>query len=84
MARFHAIGSALINGARKLKSIQLRHPYLLTNVYSSPLMVEGARKMFDVYAEFLQSVPGQHQLLDKFNTHCQVGHSRPDFTVHIS
>lgn len=70
MARFHAIGSALIS--KKLKSIQLRHPYLLSNVYSSPLMIEGAKKMFDVYAEFLNCVPGQEELMDKFNTHCQV------------
>jgi len=69
MAKFHAIGSALIS--KKLKSIQLRHPYLLNNVYNSPLMIEGAKKLFDIYAEFLSCVPDQVELLDKFNLHCQ-------------
>ena len=70
MAKFHAIGSALIS--KKLKSIQLRHPYLLNNVYNSPLMIEGAKKLFDIYAEFLNCVPDQTDLVDKFNFHCQV------------
>jgi len=70
MAKFHAIGSALIS--KKLKSIQLRHPYLLNNVYGSPMMIEGAKKIFDLYAEFLSYVPDQQDLLEKFNKHCQV------------
>ena len=69
MAKFHAIGSALV--CKKLKSIQLRHPYLLNNVYSSPPMIEGAKKVFDVYTEFLSCVPDQQDLVEKFTTHCQ-------------
>jgi len=69
MAKFHAIGSALIS--KKLKSIQLRHPYLLNNVYGSPMMIEGAKKIFDLYAEFLSYVPDQKDLVEKFNKHCQ-------------
>jgi len=68
MAKFHAIGSALITKSKK--SIKLRHPYLLSNVYSSPMMVEGAKKMFGIYNDFLQSVPEQKDLSHKFQKHC--------------
>jgi len=69
MAKFHAIGSALIS--RSKKSIKLRYPYLLSNVYSSPMMVEGAKKMFETYKDFLESVPGQGLVLaDTFSRHC--------------
>jgi len=69
MAKFHAIGSALVS--RSKKSIKLRHPYLLSNVYSSPMMVEGAKKMFETYRDFLESVPGQGPALaDTFSRHC--------------
>jgi len=68
MAKFHAIGSALITKSHK--SMKLRHPYLLSNVYSSPLMIEGAKKMFDIYNDFLQSVPDQQDLAEKFEKHC--------------
>jgi len=71
MARFHAIGSALISA--RLKQIQLRHPYLLSNVYSSPAMVAGAQKMFEIYAAFLGAVPGQADTRDKFLRHCLGG-----------
>ena len=70
MAKFHAIGSAIIS--KKLKSIKLRHPYLENNVYNSPMMIEGAKKLFDVYSEFLSCVPEQQELVDKFSVHCQV------------
>ena len=40
---------------------------MLSNVYSSPAMVAGAQKMFEIYAAFLGAVPGQadtrHQTL---------------------
>lgn len=68
MARFHAIGSAKVG--RYHKQMKLRHPYLLSNVYSSPTMMEGAQKMFTTYSEFLFSVPGQRELADTFEQHC--------------
>jgi len=68
MAKFHAIGSALIS--KNHKSMKLRHPYLLSNVYSSPIMIEGAKKMFEIYNDFLQSVPEQKDLSHKFQKHC--------------
>ena len=82
MAKFHAIGSALVS--KKLKSIQLRHPYLLNNVYSSPPMIEGAKKVFDVYAEFLNCVPDQQDLVEKFTTHCQQVHLAFIFIIQIT
>lgn len=68
MAKFHAIGSSLL--AKSHKSMKLRHPYLLSNVYSSPLMIEGAKKMFETYDDFLNSVPGQQDLAEKFEKNC--------------
>jgi len=68
MAKFHAIGSSVIS--KNHKSMKLRHPYLLSNVYSSPLMIEGAKGMFETYDDFLKSVPGQQDLVDKFEKHC--------------
>jgi len=68
MAKFHAIGSAKVN--RYHKQMKLRHPYLLSNVYSSPTMIEGAQQMFDTYLHFLKSVPGQHELVKRFEQHC--------------
>jgi len=68
MAKFHAIGSSLITKSHK--SMKLRHPYLLSNVYSSPLMIEGAKKLFEIYDDFLNSVPGQQELAGKFEKHC--------------
>eukprot|EP00092_Neocalanus_flemingeri_P050059 GFUD01057739.1.p1 GENE.GFUD01057739.1~~GFUD01057739.1.p1 ORF type:complete len:517 (-),score=103.95 GFUD01057739.1:128-1678(-) len=68
MAKFHAIGSALITKSHK--SMKLRYPYLLSNVYSSPLMIEGAKKMFEIYDDFLKSVPDQRDLAEKFEKHC--------------
>merc|ERR1712038_2223956 len=67
MAKFHAIGSAKVNKCHK--QMKLRHPYLLSNVYSSPTMIEGAQNMFSTYLQFLRSVPGQHhQVETPFNT----------------
>lgn len=68
MAKFHAIGSSVIS--KNHKSMKLRHPYLLSNVYSSPLMIEGAKGMFETYDDFLKSVPGQQDLVNKFEKHC--------------
>jgi len=68
MAKFHAIGSALVT--KNHKSMKLRHPYLLSNVYSSPMMIEGAKKMFQIYHDFLNSVPDQEHLTEKFEKHC--------------
>jgi hypothetical protein len=68
MAKFHAIGSAKVN--RCHKQMKLRHPYLLSNVYSSPTMIEGAQNMFSTYLQFLRSVPGQHHLVETFEKHC--------------
>lgn len=69
MAKFHALGSALIN--KSPKSLKLRHPYLLSNVYSSPLMIEGAKKMFATYTQFLQSVSDEGaRLAEIFSKYC--------------
>merc|ERR1712107_979734 len=68
MAKFHAIGSAKVNKCHK--QMKLRHPYLLSNVYSSPTMIEGAQNMFSTYLQFLRSVPGQHHLVETFERHC--------------
>jgi len=68
MAKFHAIGSSLV--IKSAKSMKLRHPYLLSNVYSSPMMIEGAKKMFQIYSDFLRSVPGANELVVKFEKHC--------------
>jgi len=68
MANFHAIGSSLI--AKSHKKMKLHHPYLLSNVYSSPLMIDGAKKMFEIYNDFLHSVPEQPELAEKFEKHC--------------
>lgn len=69
MAKFHATGSALIT--KKHKSIKLSHPYLRDNVYSSPMMIEGAKKMFETYVQFLQSVSEEGtKLAEIFSRHC--------------
>jgi len=69
MAKFHALGSALIS--RSPKSVKLRHPYLRENVYSSPMMIEGAKKMFETYTQFLGSVSEEGvKLADIFSRHC--------------
>jgi len=68
MANFHAIGSSLI--AKNPKKMRDHHPYLLSNVYSSTLMIDGAKKMFEIYNAFLHSVPGQPDLAEKFEKHC--------------
>jgi len=47
-----------------------RFPFLCSNVYSTPMMQEGARRMFKIYAEFLQSVSGDEQLQVKFARYC--------------
>lgn len=68
MANFHAIGSAML--INKGKMLTLRYPFLSYNVYSSPIMQEGARRMFHIYSEFLTSVSGELKLQDKFNKYC--------------
>ena len=68
MAKFHAIGSVKVSKSHK--QMKLRHPYLLSNVYSSPTMIEGAQKMFGLYSQFLKSVPGQQELAGRFEQHC--------------
>jgi len=69
MAKFHAIGSALISNNHK--SIKLRHPYLRENVYSSPMMIEGAKKMFKTYVQFLNTVSEEgSKLAEIFSRHC--------------
>jgi len=68
MANFHAIGSSLL--AKSHKEMKLKYKYLLSNIYSSPLMIDGAKKMFDIYNDFLQSFPGQSDLVTKFEKHC--------------
>lgn len=67
MAQFHAIGSAKVSQCHK--QMKLRHPYLLSNVYSSPTMIEGAQNMFSIYRDFLQSVPDP-RLVAMFERHC--------------
>jgi len=69
MAKFHATGSALISKSQK--SLKLRHPYLNENVYSSPMMIEGAKKIFETYVQFLQSISEEgRELADTFSRHC--------------
>jgi len=68
MAKFHAIGSVKLSECHK--QMKLRYPYLLSNVYSSPTTIEGAKKMFTIYSQFLKSVPGQQVLVDLFEKHC--------------
>jgi len=68
MAKFHAIGSALL--ITKGKLLTLRYPFISTNVYSSPLMQEGAKRLFHIYTEFLQSVSGEAELHHKFTKYC--------------
>jgi len=68
MAKFHAIGSVKVSKSHK--QMKLRYPYLLSNVYSSPTMIEGAKQVFTIYSQFLKSVPGQQELVDKFETQC--------------
>ena len=45
-------------------------PYLLSNVYSRPLMVEGTQQMFGTYSQSLKLVPGQQKLSERFKRHC--------------
>jgi hypothetical protein len=68
MAKFHAIGSAMLSS--KGKMVTLRYPFLSNNVYSSPIMQEGARRMFNIYNEFLTTVSGDLKLQDKFTKYC--------------
>lgn len=68
MAKFHAIGSALLMAKGKL--LNLRYPFLSCNVYSSPLMQDGAKHMFHIYTEFLKSVSGPRELHHKFTKYC--------------
>ena len=68
MAKFHAIGSAL--WISKGKMLNLRYPFLSSNVYSSPLMQEGAKRMFQIYTEFLQTMSGEAELHKKFSKYC--------------
>ena len=69
MAKFHAIGSALL--ITKGKLLNLRYPFLSSNVYSSPLSQQGAKSMFATYTEFLQSVSGEAELHKKFIKYCE-------------
>lgn len=69
MAKFHAIGSALL--ITKGKLLNLRYPFLSSNVYSSPLSQEGAKSMFATYTEFLKTVSGEAELHKKFIKYCQ-------------
>jgi thiamine kinase-like enzyme len=68
MAKFHAIGSALL--ITKGKLINLRYPFLSSNVYSSPQMAEGAKGLFHIYTEFLKSVSEAEDLHVKFTKYC--------------
>ena len=70
LAVFHAIGSAVVNSKRQIRS---SYPFLESNVYSSPGMVEGAKELFRLYSHFLQSFDDP-QAAEKFNKHCQVVH----------
>lgn len=69
LAVFHAIGSAVVNSKREIRS---SYPFLESNVYSSPGMVEGTKSLFRLYAHFLRSFNEQTPA-EKFNEHCQVG-----------
>lgn len=64
IAKFHAIGSALI--IKKGKDLRLRYPFLESNIYANPMMIEEADNLFDVYSRFISSVPGQSSLLERF------------------
>ena len=68
LAIFHAIGSAVVNSKREIRA---SYPFLESNVYSSPGMVEGAKSLFRLYAHFLNSFYEQTPA-EKFNEHCQV------------
>jgi len=68
MAKFHAMGSALLS--KKGKLINLRYPFLSSNVYSSPQMAEGAVRLFHIYTEFLKSVSEAGDLHYKFTKYC--------------
>ena len=76
LAVFHAIGSAVLNSRREIRS---SYPFLESNVYSSQGMVEGAKSLFQLYSHFLQSF-NEPTPAEKFNQHCQVKIS----LVHIS
>ena len=68
LAVFHAIGSAVVNSKREIRS---SYPFLESNVYSSPGMVEGTKSLFRLYSHFLKSFYEQTPA-EKFNEHCQV------------
>ena len=68
LAVFHAIGSAVVNSKPQIRS---SYPFLESNVYSSPGMVEGAKELFQLYSHFLESCHDP-QPAQKFNAHCQV------------
>jgi len=67
LAVFHAIGSAVVNSKPQIRS---SYPFLESNVYSSPGMVEGAKELFQLYSHFLESCHDP-QPAQKFNAHCQ-------------
>ena len=52
------------------KLINLRYPFLSSNVYSSPQMAEGAKRLFHIYTEFLKSVSEAEDLHYKFTKYC--------------
>jgi len=67
LAVFHAIGSAVVNSKREIRS---SYPFLESNVYSSQAMVEGTKSLFQLYSHFLKSFNEQTPA-EKFNEHCQ-------------
>lgn len=64
MAKFHAIGSALL--IKKGKDLRLRYPFLTTKVDSTSIQIQGATNMFDVCSQFIASVPGHSALHQRF------------------
>ena len=50
--------------------INLRYPFLSSNVYSSAHMMEGAKRIFQIYTQFLKSVPEAEDLHVKFSKYC--------------
>ena len=64
IAKFHGICSALL--IKKGGSLKLRYPFLESNMYASPLMIEGVQHMFDVYSQIISTMPGQSALHERF------------------